>query len=134
MEIRLHYTHLVMDLVIRHLSMEICNCLLKEINKDENLTVSFTVENTGKMRGTEICQLYLTDKVSSVSLPESLKRFFRVELAPGEKKTVEIILTPEHFSLINADMQRVVEPGLFEISVGPSSSATIELKGEVTVK
>ena len=41
----------------------------KEINKDENLTVSFTVENTGKMRGTEICQLYLTDKVSSVSLP-----------------------------------------------------------------
>ena len=106
----------------------------KEINKDENLTVSFTVENTGKMRGTEICQLYLTDKVSSVSLPgKALKGFSRVELAPGEKKTVEIILTPEHFSLINADMQRVVEPGLFEISVGPSS-ATIELKGEVTVK
>ena len=106
----------------------------KEINKDENLTVSFTVENTGKMRGTEICQLYLTDKVSSVSLPgKALKGFSRIELAPGEKKTVEIILTPEHFSLINADMQRVVEPGLFEISVGPSS-ATIELKGEVTVK
>ena len=106
----------------------------KEINKNENLTVSFTVENTGKMRGTEICQLYLTDKVSSVSLPgKALKGFSRVELAPGEKKTVEIVLTPEHFSLINADMQRVVEPGLFEISVGPSS-ATIELKGEVTVK
>ena len=106
----------------------------KEINKNENLTVSFTVENTGKMRGTEICQLYLTDKVSSVSLPgKALKGFARGELAPGEKKTVEIVLTPEHFSLINADMQRVVEPGLFEISVGPSS-ATIELKGEVTVK
>ena len=48
----------------------------EEINKDENLTVSFTVENTGKVRGTEICQLYLTDKISSVSLPgKALKGF-----------------------------------------------------------
>ena len=107
----------------------------KEINKDENLTVSFTVENTGKMRGTEICQLYLTDKVSSVSLPgKALKGFSRVELAPGEKKTVEIIFNSRTFFIDQCpDMQRVVEPGLFEISVGPSS-ATIELKGEVTVK
>lgn len=106
----------------------------KEINRDENLTVTFTVENTGKVQGTEISQLYLTDDVSSVSLPgKSLKGFSRIELAPGEKKTVEIILTPEHFSLIDADMQRVVEPGSFEISVGPSSSV-IELKDDVIVK
>ena len=113
--------------------MEICNYLLKEINKDENLTVSFTVENTGKMRGTEICQLYLTDKVSSVSLPgKALKGFSRV-VSSGREENRRDYFNSRTFSLINADMQRVVEPGLFEISVGPSS-ATIELKGEVTVK
>lgn len=72
----------------------------KEINKNENLTVSFTVENTCKMRGTEICQLYLTVRLVAYRFPgKALKGFSRVELAPGEKKTVEIVLTPEHFSL-----------------------------------
>ncbi len=105
----------------------------KEIGKDESLKVSFNVKNTGKVAGTEICQLYLTDKVSSVSIPEkSLKGFSRVELAPGEEKTVEITLNPEHFSLVNAEMRRVVEPGTFEIQIG-SSSANILLKEEVTV-
>ena len=100
---------------------------------DENLKVTFNVKNTGKVKGTEICQVYLTDEVSSVSLPgKALKGFYRVELAPGEEKSVEIELTPEHFSLINAEMQRVVEPGTFLVQVG-ASSANILLKEKVTV-
>ena len=105
----------------------------QEIRKNENLKVTFNVKNTGKVKGTEICQVYLTDEVSSVSLPgKALKGFCRVELAPGEEKSVEIELTPEHFSLINAEMQRVVEPGTFLVQVG-ASSANILLKEKVTV-
>ena len=91
----------------------------KEINKDENLTVSFTVENTGKMRGTEICQLYLTDKVSSVSLPgKALKGFSRVGLAPGEKKTVTMEVKAEDLAFVDLDGKWRLEEGSFKVQVG----------------
>ena len=106
----------------------------KEISTTENMTVSFKVKNTGKVKGAEVCQLYMTDIVSSVSLAgKNLRGFSRVELEPGEEKTVEITLTPHHFSLVNSDMQRVVEPGDFEIMIG-ASSADIKLKDKVTLK
>lgn len=103
-------------------------------SKDESITVSFTIKNTSDVKGTEVAQLYINDKVSSVSVPYmSLKGFSRVELEPGEQKEVVIKLTPEHFSLINLDMNRVVEPGEFEILVG-SSSRDIREKYTVTVE
>jgi hypothetical protein len=53
-----------------------------------------------------------------------LKGFQRVSLKPGEKKTVEFTITPDALSLLNIDMHKVVEPGVFEIMVGPSSDQT----------
>lgn len=106
----------------------------KELKKGEPLTVTFELRNTGKMKGTEVCQLYITDKVTSVSIAEKyLKGFARVELSPGEQKTVKMRLEPESFSLINADMERVVEPGEFEILVGASSS-DIKMKETVILR
>ena len=61
-----------------------------------------------------------------------LKGFEEVFLNPGETKTVKFTLTPDHLSLINAYMQRVVEPGEFEIMIG-SSSRDIRLRGNINI-
>jgi len=50
-----------------------------------------------------------------------LKGFERITLAPGESRTVRLTLGPDAFALWNLDMDEVVEPGLFDIMVGPDS-------------
>ena len=84
--------------------------------------VSVDVENTGKRAGDEIVQVYVSDVVTSVTwVNKALKGFARVHLAPGEKKTVRVELPWEAFQIVDAEGRRVVEPGEFEILVGPSS-------------
>jgi beta-glucosidase len=104
-----------------------------EITVNGVATISLDLKNSGKQAGTEVVQLYINDKISSVVTPKiELKGFCRVDLEPGETQTVNIDLDKEKLSLWNLDMQKVVEPGIFEIMVG-SSSADIRLKGELTV-
>jgi beta-glucosidase len=92
------------------------------IGADGTVTVSVPVRNTGARAGDETVQLYVHQRVSSVTRPiKELKAFERISLAPGESKTVSFALGPEAFRLWNAAMQRVVEPGEFEIMVGPNS-------------
>jgi beta-glucosidase len=102
------------------------------INSEQTVTVSVEVRNTGKVAGDEVVQLYLHDVVSSVTRPiKELKGFRRVTLAPGESKSVQFTLDREAFALWNQEMKRVVEPGAFEIMVGPNSvdlkTATLEV-------
>jgi len=83
------------------------------------------VTNTGPREGDEVAQLYIHPTVSSVTQPvKQLRGFERITLKPGEKRTVVFTLTPESFSILNTGMERVVEPGLYELMVGPSSSST----------
>jgi len=85
-------------------------------------TASVTVTNTGKVAGDEIVQLYIRDRVSSVTRPiRELKGFARITLAPGESKTVSLNITPDSLAFLDINMNRVVEPGMFDIMVGPSS-------------
>src|SRR5580704_5343692 len=87
--------------------------------------VSVDIANTGSREGDEVPQLYIHQKLASVTRPVmQLKGFQRITLKPGEKKTVEFTITPDALSMLNADMHRVVEPGIFEIMVGPSSDQT----------
>jgi beta-glucosidase len=93
-----------------------------QVTAGDSVTVSVDVKNTGKVAGDEVVQLYLHDVVSSVTRPiKELKGFKRVTLAPGESKTVQFTLDREAFALWNQEMKRVVEPGAFEIMVGPNS-------------
>jgi len=95
--------------------------------------VHVTLTNTGQRAGDEVVQLYIRDLVSSVTRPiKELKGFRRVSLGPGESKTVMFDLGFSALSLLNEEMQRVVEPGEFEVLAGGSSDRTIGATLRVT--
>jgi beta-glucosidase len=93
------------------------------IGRDESTRVLVDVTNTGPRAGDEVVQLYIRDLVSSVTRPvKELKGFQRITLQPGETRTVALDVTPDRLAFWNIDMQFVVEPGDFDIMVGPSSA------------
>ncbi len=93
-----------------------------QIRPDGVVTVSVNVRNTGKVAGDEVVQLYLRDVVSSVTRPlKELHGFKRVTLAPGATTTVNFTLGPDALALWDQDMKHVVEPGEFQVMVGPDS-------------
>jgi len=86
------------------------------------LTASVDVTNAGDVPGTEVVQVYMHDLVASVIRPvKQLIAFTRVDLAPGETKTVTFRLRREDFSLVNREEKRIVEPGEFDLFIGHSS-------------
>ena len=92
------------------------------IRRSESTRVTATVTNTGQRRGTEVVQMYIRDRVSSVTRPvKELKGFVKVWLEAGASTTVSIDITPESLAFYDIDMNNVVEPGEFEIMVGTSS-------------
>lgn len=98
------------------------------MRKDEKLTASLTLTNTGKRAGEEVVQLYLRDKVASVVRPvRELKDFQKVRLEPGESRRLTFTVDREKLSFYNAQLQWGAEPGDFDLMVG-ASSADIRLK------
>jgi beta-glucosidase len=94
------------------------------IGRAESTRVLATVTNTGQRAGTEVVQMYIRDRVSSVTRPvKELEGFAKVSLEPGEATTVSLDITPESLAFHDIDMKYVVEPGEFEIMVGSSSRA-----------
>lgn len=90
----------------------------KTVAKGGTVAVSVDVTNTGKVAGKEIVQLYLRDQVRSVTPPQrQLKRFTKIELQPGETKTVKFELTTEDLSFIGRENTRIVEPGDFDVMI-----------------
>jgi beta-glucosidase len=88
-------------------------------------TASVDVTNTGSREGDEVAQLYIHQRVASVTRPVmQLRGFERIGLKPGEKKTVRFKIGPCELQMLNRDMHWVVEPGQFDIMVGPSSAQT----------
>jgi len=91
----------------------------------QSATVRVEVRNTGNREGDEVPQLYIHQLVSAVTRPvKELRGFQRLHLRPGEKATVEFQLTPESLSMLDEHMDRVVQPGTFELLVGPNSAQT----------
>ncbi len=93
-----------------------------EIAPDGATRVLAEVTNTGARAGAEVAQLYVRDRVSSVTRPvKELKGFAKVRLQPGETRTVALDVGPEALAFHDIDMRRIVEPGEFSIMVGTSS-------------
>jgi beta-glucosidase len=96
------------------------------------IKVQVEVSNVGDMDGDEVVQLYIRDKVSSVTRPvKELKGYKRINLKIGETKKVIFEITPESLAFYDIDMNYVVEAGSFNIMTGSSSQnkslKTVEL-------
>jgi beta-glucosidase len=93
-----------------------------EMSPTGSVEASVTVTNTGNVDATEIVQLYIRDLVASVSRPvKELKGFERITLKAGESKNVTFTITPETLKFYNYDLKYILEPGDFNIMVGPNS-------------
>ena len=100
------------------------------------LEVSVTVTNTGAHAAEELVQLYIHDRVASLTQPgRLLKDFKRVRLQPGQSETVRFVLNPRQLGFIGADQAYRIEPGLFDLWLAPhaqgGSHATFRLVGPV---
>jgi len=92
------------------------------MKRNESTSVRVEVTNAGSVAGDEVVQMYIRDKISSVTRPvKELKGFKRITLEPGQKQTVTLPITPEHLAFYDINMKYIVEPGEFEIMVGSSS-------------
>lgn len=107
----------------------------QKLDMNGTLTASVNVTNTGKYAGAEVAQLYIRDKVGSVTRPvKELKGFERIFLQPGETKTVTFNLPVSDLAFWNIDMKRAVEPGEFTLWIGTNSEEGLSADFEVIGK
>jgi beta-glucosidase len=110
-----------------------------EIKTGDEMTVSVKVKNSGTTEGQEVVQLYVKNIGAAVPVPiHSLEGIKKVNLKPGEEKTVEFVLTPKQMAVFSDEGNFVVRPGMVEISVGggqpgfiPETSSVLTGKVEV---
>ena len=95
----------------------------QEMSQDGTLTATINVTNTGNYDADEVVQLYIHDVAASISRPvKELKGFQRIHLAKGESKDVTFTITPDLLKFYDYNLDYVLEPGVFEVMVGPDSS------------
>lgn len=91
----------------------------ERIRKGEGLTVEVELENTGTRAGEEVVLLFMRDVYASVTRPvKELKAFRRVALEPGARTVLTLELEPRAFAMLDRDLNEVIEPGEFRLSVG----------------
>ncbi len=94
----------------------------------EDVSVSFQLKNAGSVAAVEVVQVYVRDRVGSVTRPvRELKKFERVALAPGEVKALEFRLTEADLSFCGRDMRPAIEAGVFDVFVGGDSRASLTM-------
>lgn len=106
----------------------------KKIKSGDPLTVTVKVQNTGKMAGDEVAQLYVSDLKATVPVPfRALKGFKRIHLNPGEAKVITFEVAPDAFSVIDESFKRVISPGDFTIQVGGHQPSKKALEAEAGI-
>jgi len=94
----------------------------QSLKGNQTLTASIDITNNGKITGKEVVQLYIRDIVGSTTRPVAeLKGFEKIELQPGETKTVSFSITPELLKFYNYDLKYDWEAGDFDIMIGSNS-------------
>ena len=110
----------------------------QEVKAGEKVKISVDVKNTSTKDGDEIVQVYITDNQSSCPVPvRQLAAFKRISLKAGEAKTVELVINPEKMSLITDKNERMIEEGVFTVTVGggqPVKSTQSYLCSEFNIK
>nr|WP_218880862.1 glycoside hydrolase family 3 N-terminal domain-containing protein [Kineosphaera limosa] len=108
--------------------------LTPTVGAEGEVRAELTVRNTGERPAVETVQVYVRDDVTSVSWADKeLKAFRQVALAPGERRVVELSLPAAECSIVDAAGRRVVEPGRFELLIGPSSRDEALLAAPFTI-
>nr|WP_231969110.1 glycoside hydrolase family 3 C-terminal domain-containing protein [Thermoanaerobacterium sp. RBIITD] len=93
----------------------------EKISVDDAIDIYVDVKNVGHVKSDEVVQLYLKDTESSVKVPKyELRGVKRINLLPGEKKTVKFEFKPRDMALIDNDGRCILEPGLFTVYEGES--------------
>ena len=96
------------------------------------IEVSVDVTNAGERDGDEIVQLYIRDRAASISRPvRQLKDFRRVHIPAGETVRVSFTLPAERLGFYDGEMNYIVEPGWFDVMVGPNSRDVAKLEFEL---
>ncbi|MBR9911997.1 MAG: beta-glucosidase BglX [Gammaproteobacteria bacterium] len=94
-----------------------------DLSMDGEIKASIKVTNSGDFEGREIVQLYLHDRVASVTRPfKELKGFALLDLKPGESQTASFTITADTLAFIGRDLQSTIEPGDFDLYIGRSSA------------
>ena len=92
-----------------------------------SIKASIVLSNDGDYDGYEIVQLYIRDKVGSITRPvKELKGFQKVFLKKGERKDISFTITIDDLKFYNAEKQYIAEPGAFEIAIAPNSDFRFE--------
>jgi hypothetical protein len=104
----------------------------KEYGVEDQIAVTFTLSNTGEYKGTEVAQVYVRDLVGSLTRPvKELKAFERVELGPGESRTITLQIPVQELAFWGLDGKKKVEPGDFQLWVAGDSASGEALPFEV---
>jgi beta-glucosidase len=107
---------------------------LTEIPGNAPVYVSARVENTSKLEGDEVVELYLAHPGIDGAPIRSLEGFQRVHLAPGAFKFVSFVLTPRELSVVDLTGHRMVPTGPVEVWVGSSQPSNIPEQPAVSAK
>ena len=96
----------------------------KKLTTDGTLKCRVTVQNTGSRQGTETVQLYIHDCVASLARPvKELKGFRKIALEPGTETVCEFEIPAQRFGFYDRDGKYRLEPGAFEVFIGPDSAS-----------
>lgn len=106
-----------------------------KVEEKENINLSFIIKNVGDVKGKEIAQVYIGQDRPTIFKPrKELKAFEKIELGPGEEKTIKIILPKEAFEYYNIETKKwSIEEGEYNILVGKSSEEIV-LKQKISIK
>lgn len=103
----------------------------KVLNSNKSISVSAEVQNIGNFEADEIVQLYIRDRVGSITRPvKELKGFKKIRLTPGETKTVKFEIKPVDLEFFNGK-EYVTEPGEFDVWIGPNSAEGLHAQFEL---
>jgi len=95
----------------------------KSFSPDETATITVTVKNTGNKEGKEVAQLFTSELVASISPDvKRLRGFEKVDLKPGESKTITFVLPLKNLAFVDTDNKKILEAGDFKIAVNDLST------------